>query len=44
MEVLDVNNTIELTDLVEYEAYRAALEDVKLTLTVSEVVTPVVTP
>lgn len=41
---LDVNNTIELTDLVEYEAYRAALEDVKLTLTVSEVVPPVVTP
>ena len=40
MAVLDVNNTIELTDLVEYEAYRTALDSVELTLTVSEVVTP----
>lgn len=40
MAVLDVNNTIELTDLEEYEAYETALDSVELTLTVSEVVTP----
>lgn len=38
--VLDVNNTIELTDLEEYEAYKTALEGVELTLTVSEAVAP----
>lgn len=36
MAALDVNNTIELTDLNEYEAYKTALDGVVLTLTVTE--------